>query len=247
MITTIVTTIVFSLLFVFNLSIVEVDVDGVETTYNIRNQFFGWFIFLSMYVGVIILIYGNIVSIIIEKIQTKWFPNHNWLYILILGIFGLVSGFIFQTGLFALLGMLAAILYGIIDKWLSNRMSKNKSVKLFLIIPIDSVFLCWGVLTLISPPMPPFTKEDAIEFATSGERAELIHFPNKIGKWEGNIAGYQVIRETSVNGIGKEKYIVTFTESWSKGNAKGTRILAYKVKRGSLTMNQYEGTNPPYY
>jgi hypothetical protein len=241
--TTFVATTIFSFLLVLNFSIV----DGFEFKYNRGNQLIGWFLFYSIYVGVIILFYGNLVSIIVEKLQTKWFPKHNWLYIFFLGVFGLANGLIFQAGSFALLGMVAAVIYGVIDKWIYKRTIENKGIKMFFLIPLASLLICWGFLQFTSPPEPPFTKDDAVHFATSGEGTVIEYFPDEIGKWEGNIEGYQVTRETNANEIGQEMYIVTFTEKWKKGNDSGVRTLSYQVERGSLTHHDEQGEVPPYY
>jgi len=108
-------------------------VDNSETAYNQGQQFIGWILFLFMYVGVVILLYGNLVSIGIEYIQSKWFPQKDWLYVCILGIFGLASGFFFQEIILAWFGMFAAILYGIIDKWIYKKMENDKIIKMFLL------------------------------------------------------------------------------------------------------------------
>lgn len=221
--------------------------DSSKILYNQGNQFIGWFFVYFMYIGVIILIYGNLVSIGIEYLQRKWFQRLDWLYVLILGVFGLGNGIIFQESTLAIYGMLAAILYAIIDKWLFKRNTNSKVVKMFFLIQIVLLLICWGYFQFISPPMPPFTKENAVEFATSGEGTLEDHFPNEIGKWEGAIDGYQVKRETNAKEIGEEVYIVTFTESWSKGTREGSWALSYKVERGSLTAYDEKGIMPPYY
>lgn len=221
--------------------------DGFEFVYNQGNQFIAWFFVYLMYIGMIILIYGNLVSIVIEYMQRKWFHQYDWIYVLILGVFGLANGLFFQERTLALLGMFAAVLYAIIDKWLYQRNLKNKSIKMFFLIPIASLLICWGYFQFTSPPMPPFTKEDAVHFATSGKGTVIEHFPEDIGKWEGTIEGYQVKRETNAKEIGEEIYIVAFTESWKKGNEMGTWVLSYKVERGSLTANGEQGNMPPYY
>lgn len=240
--TTLVTTTVFSLLLAMAFSLV----DGFEFEYNKGYQLMGLFFFYFLYVGIIIFVYGNLVSIVIERLQAKWFPVHNWLYVFILGVFGLVSGLIFPSISFALLGSLAAILYGIIDKSIEKRVTKNKSIKIFFLIPIASLLLCWGIFQVTSPPQPPFTIEDVVHFATSGEGTEIDLFPKTIGNWEGHIDGYEVTRETSAKEIGEEIYVVSFTESWKKGNENGTRTLSYKVERGRLEFHSEQGGPAPY-
>jgi hypothetical protein len=209
-----------------------------NTIYNQGEQFIGSFLFLSFYVGIIVLIYGNLVSIGVEFLQRKWFQQYDWLYVLILGAFGLIVG---------LYGIISALLYAMIDKWLYKRMIKSKGVKMFLIIPITSILIFWGYFHFTSPQMPPFTKEDAVEFATSGEGTTIEYFPKKIGKWNGIIDGYEVERETTVQEIGEEIYIVTFTEKWRKETGTGFWSLSYEVERGSLIANSETGKTPPYY
>lgn len=237
---TFVTTTIFSLLFV-----ILYFIDAFESTYDQGRNYLGWLFVYAVYIGSIILIYGNLVSIIIEYLQRKWFLQHDWLYVLILGLFGLANGILFQSVMAALFGMVAAIVYGIFDKWLYKRNLKGKSMKPFLIIPITLVVICWVYLELTSPPKPPFTKEDAVISVTSGEGTVINEFPKYIGQWEGMIEGHEVIRETSVEEIGNEVYIVTFTENWKRGSETGTWTLSYEVERQSSTLYGGEG-NPPY-
>ncbi|WP_152658544.1 hypothetical protein [Oceanobacillus sp. CFH 90083] len=238
---TFVTTIFFSMLFVF----VYFN-SGFEFAYHRGSQFISWFLVYALYIGMIILIYGNVVAMTIECLQRKWFRQHDWLYVLILGFFGLVNGVLFQDGMAALYGALAAIIYGIFDKWLYRRKEQEKSVKPFLIIPVVSIVVCWGYLELTSPPVPPFEKEDAVDFATSGEGAVTDEFPNYIGQWEGTMEGYQVTKETAVEEIGDEVFIVTFTKHWKKGDEMGTWTSSYKVDRQSRTLLCMEGDMPSY-
>ncbi len=150
--------------------------DHSEIVYNQGNQFIGNFFIFFICIGVIILIYGNLVSIGIEYLHKKWFQQYDWLYVLILGVFGFV---------FSLYGMLAATLYAIIDKWLDRRNSESKSVKMLFLISIASLLLSWGYFQFTSTPMPPFTKKDAVKFATASEGTAIENFPKKIGEWEG--------------------------------------------------------------
>lgn len=140
-IATFVTTTVFSLL----LSLLYI-IQDTNTIYNQGNRFVSWFFIYFVYVGAIILIYGNLVAAGIEFLQRKWFRNQHWLYILILGAFGLVNGVFFQDILLAYCGMAAAIHYGIIDRWMYKNIWKNKRMKLFLVIPIAFLIAIWGFL-----------------------------------------------------------------------------------------------------
>lgn len=214
---------------------------GSEMEYNQGNQFLGWFYVYTMYIGLIILLYGNIVSVVIELLQRKWFQQYDWLYVMLLGLFGLANGILFHNLLAALYGMMAAILYGIIDKWLQGRRKKAKGMKAAFLIPIATIVICWGYLQIILPPLPPFTEEDAILEATSDEDSITEGFPKFVGKWEERIEDYRVIKETSVEEIGKETYLVTFTETWEKGEERDTWSFAYKVDRNSLSAQGLQG------
>jgi hypothetical protein len=215
--------------------------------YNQGNQFIGWFFVYFIYIGAIILIYGNLVSAGTEYLQRKWFRKLDWLYVTILGIFGLANGVFFGEITLAYCGMVAAILYGIIDKWLNKKIMKNKSVKMFFLAPIALLVISWVYFQISSPTMSPFTKEDAVDFATKGEGTVIENFPKEIGQWTSNIEGYQVQKETSVKEIKAEVYMVSFTERWYKGAEKGSCTISYKVSRGSLTAKGSTGKMPPYY
>ncbi len=206
----------------------------------------GWSLVYMMYVGVIIMLYGNVVSILLEFLRIKWLKRRDWLFVLLHGILGLANGFVFQNWLLGISGMLAAICYAIIDRWIYTRQKKQKGAKMFVSIPVLIYGLSWGILQFISPSMPPFTKEDAVEFATSGQGTVIDRFPEKIEKWEEKIAGYHIERETTARKIGDEKYIVTFTETWKKGDDMGSRYYSYKVERNSITAYQVGGKQPPY-
>jgi hypothetical protein len=242
LITTFVSTFMFSILLAF-LSFH----DRSETSYNQGNAFIGWFLIFFIYSGAIILIYGNLVSVAVDYLQRKWFKHKDWLYVFILGVFGLVNGVFFQEATFALFGMLAAILYALIDKRIYKRRLENKSIKMFLLMPIASLILSWGYFQLMSPPRPPFTIEDAVEIATSSAGTALENFPKEKGKLEIVIDGYQVTRETEIEEIKKESYLVSFKEEWKKGTETGYWTLSYKIGRNSFTANRETGQMPPYY
>jgi len=89
------TTFVVSTMFSLLLVLIYGISDGFEFVYNQGNQFIGWFYIYLMYIGVVVLVYGNLVSVIIE-LQTEWFQQNSWLYVFVLGIFGLVNGVFFK-------------------------------------------------------------------------------------------------------------------------------------------------------
>ncbi|MGG3801463.1 hypothetical protein [Metabacillus fastidiosus] len=214
--------------------------------YQLGEGFVHMFLAYGIYVGTIVLIYGNIISAGLEYIHKKWFINHTWFYILLHGLFGLVNGVIFPEAslLLMLSGMAAALLYAFIDRWIDSKMEAHKKIRGFFIFPVLLFCSLWLCFQIISETLPPFTKEEAIEFAADGTPQDV--FPKKEGKWEGVINGYNVERETSVKEIGKEKYIVTFTERWAKGTEKGSSLFSYEVDRQSATAYSMEGEEPPY-
>ncbi|MHC5530439.1 hypothetical protein [Priestia megaterium] len=116
-----------------------------------------------------------------------------------------------------------------------------------LIIPLILLLLSWSILEAISPSLPPFTKEDAIEFATSGEGTDIDLFPDKAGTWKGTFEGYHVQRSTRAKKLNKELYLVTFEENWTNGKRKGHYVMSYKVNRSSVSGYGGSDTTPPYY
>ena len=241
---TFVTTIVPSIILAFWYM---VSITKEETPYHLGASFIGWLALYSMYIGAIVLIYGNLVSIALECLQKKWFIKHTWLYVLLHGFFGLANGLLFQDMSLALAGMIVALFYAFIDRWVYVRAKFQLSTKMFFLFPVLACGLLVGYFQIISDPLPPFTKEDAVAFAADGEGTVTDDFPKNIGKWDGMIDGYHIERETSAKEIGKEKYIITFTERWSKGQEKGSWFLSYEVDRESLTARASEGEYPPYY
>ncbi|MCP3763869.1 hypothetical protein NLX67_15970 [Domibacillus sp. A3M-37] len=221
-----------------------------EIIYNLGNAFAGSSAIYIMYVGGIIFTYGNLVSVGIEYLQRKWFQKHDWLYIFLHGIFGAALGLVvldLLDVLMLLYGTPAALLYACVDRWLYKRASKNKAAKMFLLIPLLVYGLCWGYFQFITPPIPPFTKADAVDFATAGNGTVTDVFPNKIGKWKGTIKGYEVERKTSAKEMEEETYIVTFKENWRKGAETGSWLLSYKVECGSSSVYDEKGEIPPYH
>lgn len=217
-----------------------------KTSYNAGNFLLQGTLFYGVYIGAIVFVYGNFVSLAIEYVQKRWYKFNNWIYILIHGLFGLANGLVFQTIEFAIAGMTVAVVYAMTDRWLLSRILRQKSLKLFLAIPILIIVFSWGVLQITSPTMPHFTKEDAVKFATNGEGTIIDFFPKEIGEKSEIIKGYEVIRETQVEEADKEVYFVTFIERWSSGEESGKWHMSYKVKRGQLTAYDQRGRIPPY-
>lgn len=217
-----------------------------EPPYQIGKAFLSWTFFYSLYVGAIVLFYGNLISVGIEGLQKKGLIPHTWLYVLLHGVFGLASGFLFQEPLLAIAGMIVALFYAWVDRWLYARANVQRSTDMFYLFPVIACGLLFGVFQLQSEPLPPFGMNEAVAFATDGEGTVTDHFPKQVGKWEGRIDGYQVERETAAKETGNETYLITFTERWTKGEEKGSWFLSYEVDRRSLTAKSGKGTSPPY-
>ncbi|WP_313894200.1 hypothetical protein [Psychrobacillus sp.] len=243
LVTTVITTVITSVSFVAY-SLIR-NSTGID--HSLGSQFLGWFMVWFIYSGAVIFIYGSLVSIGIDFIQRKGFIRPKWLYVLIHGLFGIMFGVFAQEWLLSIYGMLIASMYAIIYKLLSKILLEKKSIKMFFLIPSAFLLLSWGYFYVISAPIPLFTEEDAVEFATSGNGTVTSDFPKKVGKWQGSIDGFEVERATDVKQIAKEKYIVTFTEKWEKGYITGTCFYSYIVERNSSTANELCKKTPPYY
>jgi len=142
--------------------------------------------------------------------------------------------------------MVAAVFYAVTDRWLLARISKHKSLKMFLIVPVLLYVFSWGLLQITSPSMPYFTKEEAVDYATNVKGTITDYFPKEIGEKVEIISGYEVIRETKAEEATREVYIVTFIETWSNEEVSGMWYTSYKVKRGQSTIYDQGGSNPPY-
>ncbi len=217
-----------------------------ESPYQLGMSFLGLTFFYALYVGAVVLIYGNLVSSVIEYGQKKGLIKHTWLYVLCHGFFGLLFGLLFKQWILGIYGMVVAVFYALLDRWLFARSNDAGSIKLLLLSPVLAGGLLWGYFQIQSEPMPPFTEKEAIEFATEGERSVSDTFPEKAGKWEGKIAGYDVERETSAKEIGHETYIVLFKETWDNGKENGSWSMSYEVDRNGMSAKGWEGTYPPY-
>ncbi|MFJ7825640.1 hypothetical protein [Psychrobacillus sp. NPDC096623] len=234
---------VTTLLLAMVMSLFNVDL----AIYEQGNHFVGWTFVIFLYAGAIILTYGNIISIGVELLQRKYFARHNWLYVAVLGLFGSLFGILFEEILFAALGFCSAVLYAFLDLGLMKNSYKTKQLFILILSPMFILFSLWLYFQVMSPPLPPFTKEAAVTFATSGEGTNISEFPKEIGSWNGTIGDYEVKRETSVISSGNEKYLVIFKEEWRKGDTTGSSFTSYIVERNSMTLKNSEGEFPPYY
>ncbi|SDN27990.1 hypothetical protein SAMN05518871_104154 [Psychrobacillus sp. OK028] len=236
-------TFVTAILVAMIMSLFNVDL----TIYEQGNHFVGWTFVFFLYAGAIILVYGNIISIGVELLQRKYFARHKWLYVVILGLLGALFGIFYEERLLAVFGFFSAVFFAFLDLWLIRSSFKTKQLFFLILSPMLTLLCLWLYLQLMSPPLPPFTQEDAVTFATSGEGTMISEFPKEVGTWTGTIGDYEVKRETSVSSIDDEEYIVTFTEEWKRGEILGSSLTSYIVDRNSMTINKSEGNSPPYY
>ena len=119
-----------------------------EPSYQLGVNFLGWTFLYTLYVGAVVLVYGNLVSGVIEYGQKKGFIKHNWLYVLCHGLFGLLFGFLFQESGLAVAGMAVAVLYAFIDRWMCARENDSVSIKLLFLSPIVAGDCCGAIFRL---------------------------------------------------------------------------------------------------
>ncbi|RZT23512.1 hypothetical protein [Fictibacillus sp. BK138] len=203
--------------------------DNAGGTSDYGEAFLATAMLYGTYGGVIILVYGSLVSALIEFVMNRWFKINTPIFIMLHGVFGLIM---FATPILAVFGVGSALLYACIDRWILHRLKKEKPTLMFMLTPLALFMMTWSVLSFITPDQPPFSAEDAVEFVTSGKGTVIDKFP----KEEGIITVGNATRETSVEEVGDEVYIVTFTETWKHEDAGGPWSISYKVERGSSTI-----------
>lgn len=241
----VVTTLITVMLFVLSFSCYGLIGNDSLPPYDRGEYFIGWASLFFYYGGIIIFIYGTAVSTVLELMLRKILPKYNWLYILLHALFGGI--FLFLDLDIILLGVVPAFIYGLVDRWLYTKNMDGRHIKFGLLIPISLTLILWAIFSLASETRPPFTSEEAIVRATSGEGTISSNFPKDEKKWSGKVEGFQVSRESSARKTGDNEYIVTFTETWEKGYLNGTYILTYRVDRSSRSFHSEEGLSPPYY
>lgn len=218
-----------------------------EIVYHLAEHFYGMAGVYFFYAGVVVLIYGNLVSILTESVLRRWSGRTDWLYVPILGGAGTAIGLLFPFTIFIILGILTAVFYGMADRWFLYRSRRGKGSTAIFAAPLVAFLILWCFFYFTSPPLPPVTAEDAVEFATGDSDTKLDDFPNEVGTWKGMVdGGYLVERITAVEPLEENIYLVTFTETWQKGEERGTWLTSYRVDRSSSTVYEEEGNLPPY-
>ena len=135
LIATFVTTILVAMV----MSLLNIDM----TIYEQGNHFVGWTFFFTLYVGAVILVYGNIISVGVELLQKKYFILHRWLYVGILGVFGALFGIAYKEMTLAIAGFSSAIFFALIDLWLIKNSYKTKQLFFLILSPFLILFSLW--------------------------------------------------------------------------------------------------------
>ncbi|KZE67992.1 hypothetical protein AWM68_17630 [Fictibacillus phosphorivorans] len=200
-----------------------------------------------VYAGVIIFVYGNIVSNLLEWVFDRFFrPSKlaSVCYILFHGIFGSLIGLIDLNLSIAIMGFIAALLYGFIDFWINLRQTQGRTLKpitlLLVMFLIPSI-----VLGFFSDTIDPFTEEEALDFVVT--LPEYDGFPNKAGRWELTIHGFHVVRETIVKKKDDGTYHITLKETGTRGEEKTNWEVTYRVERGASWLEKGEPSIRPHY
>jgi hypothetical protein len=214
------------------------------------HHFVGGASVFSIYILPAVFIYGIGVSISVEVLCVKMRVNKAAELIssfFLHGLFGYAYGYILQSSMFSFYGSIAAIFFFLMDKLIFWLYIKKKLFVSFLVTTPVVLFGLFGAyLFVVTPPLPPFTEEDAVAFATSGTGTIIDDFPDQAGKIETFIEGYKVTRETQVKAIEDGRYKVIFIENWDNGSEVGERWIGYLVERGSLAADGGGGEDPPY-
>ncbi|MFX3631575.1 MAG: hypothetical protein ACE3L7_20175 [Candidatus Pristimantibacillus sp.] len=208
---------------------------------------------IALYAAPVIFLYGILISSLLEaaavKLKVKG-PGVELVSSLIQVAFGLCFGFVLQSSQLSIIGGVAAFLFFsfelIIVRYILSLKLKIRLIS--FAAPILPLVLIAGTIYAISPLKPPFTANDAVQFATSANSTSIDHFPKEKGQVKLQIGGYDVVRETKVEETSRKAiYNVVFTERWRKGEENGQYQMVYKVSRGSLEANGSNGALPPYF
>ncbi|MFZ3591220.1 hypothetical protein ACOI1C_18740 [Bacillus sp. DJP31] len=226
-------------------SIILAILGTTNSQFELDYTFVGLTSLTIFYIGIIILVYGNLSSACIEFFYSKWFKKSTWLYIVLHGLSAVAIVFVFHAWdlwLFTLLGIVVALFYACLDRWIAKHHDKVKYIVILFLAPILLFGLVWGYFKLISPP---FTPEHAIEQTLQAFLPNDIGlFPEDSGIWKGKIDGFSVVRETAVEKIEVNTYIVTFTETWADENSSGSRFKSYRASPSGTSSYDDGGFSP---
>ncbi|MBD2846369.1 hypothetical protein IDH44_14285 [Paenibacillus sp. IB182496] len=103
----------------------------------------------GMYAGAILFLYGTPVSLALDaatwrlKRRRPAMPDgaadrygRDALYIALHGVLGALPGWTFGSQWFALYGMLAAVLYGLAERWTRRRLARGRGIKCIWLTPV---------------------------------------------------------------------------------------------------------------
>jgi hypothetical protein len=216
------------------------------------SNYASWASVIALYAVPSIFLYGILVSSITEVAirKLKVMGPGEWLISgLIHVVLGFLFGIVFQSSLFSIMGGTAAILFFGFDRLILCFLPlvKRGTRVLLITAPLVLFGIFVGTLHVSSPPKPPFTAVDAVNFATSGSGTTIDRFPKQVGMQKLQVDGYDVERETAIEETDvKEQYLVHFIERWSKEGVNGEQRMLYEVSRGTMGGKGGSGTEPPY-
>lgn len=221
--------------------------DSGGENYNLGNKLLMGMYFYLLYIGAIILFFGNLVSICIEWFHRKVKRLSLPVFVLLHGLFGLLNGVVFHTVTLALAGFMFAVLYALIDRWILWKKFNGKQMMAVSAAPVLLVLIFFVLAQWISEPMPPFEAEDAVEQATAGKGTSIEDFPDYVGTERTRVDGLLIERTTSVKEVEDEVYHVKFQETWwEESGDKHTNYMTYEVKRGATTLHASGGEDTPH-
>lgn len=214
-----------------------------------------WISFISLYVFPIVLIYGSLVSMVMEFVTRRWVHGRAMRMLASCAghiAFGAMFALPFGSTGFILSCAAGALLFFGADRLLETvftRGWRKLAVASAIAAPIV-VIIGLGLFSGLGDgpgDRAPFTEADAVAFATDGQGTVTDVFPKQAGSAQTELGGYTVTRETSVVATGREEYEVTFREQWSKdGEDEGGRWFTYAVSREGMTSKDSGGDTPPY-
>lgn len=224
---------------------------GAGASWHAARDYMSWASMIALYALPGAFLYGILVSSLIDWAIGKLRRSGpgEWVLSGLLHVFmGFLFGWIVQSSLFSMMGGTAAVLFFVYDRLARVFLPRlRQKVRLILLAsPVLVFVLIIGALYLTSPHKPPFTAEDAVRFATSGTGSAMDDFPKLAGITKLQVEGYDVERETRVDTVAKEKYLVYFIERWRKGENSGEHRMIYEVTRGSMGAKGGGGETPPY-
>lgn len=98
---------------------------------NLEKRFLSSFIVYSFYAGFVVMSYGYLVSIGLERFRKGFLFNYKFFYFLLHGLFGAAIGLVFDSFYFATIGMVSASIFACVDLALFKRKGLCSRAALF--------------------------------------------------------------------------------------------------------------------